>query len=245
MGKEWLHNPLYESKLQSARNAKPLPDSASPSPASSKPNDLASCKGKEEEEEEEEDGLLRDDRGKDLNERPNDEEESALSAVRRLKERLRDMGEELERVRAAADKISVGIDELHSETETKSEEEGCTYTVEEPDEEETECEVGVKVGGGGGGGLVITEVTSPTPSGVPMPDDVIRPRFRRAPRPRPHSLWGEDAAAEGEGEEGGDLFGGRRYEMTQHTRQPTLAVHDASPFCHPHPFCLMAMFFLP
>ena len=67
---------------------------------------------------------------------------------------------------------------------------------------------------------MITEVTSPPPSGVPMPDDVIRPRFRRAPRPRPHSLWGEDAAAEGEGEEGGDLFGGRRYEMTQHTPGP-------------------------
>ena len=183
---------------------------------------MASCEGKEEEDGE--DGLRRrDDRGKDLNERLNDESagaEEALSAVRRLKERLRDMGEELERVRAAADRISVGIDELHSETETKSEEEeGCTYTVEEPDED-TECEVGVKVGGGGGG-LVITEVTSPTPSGVPpIPDDVIRPRFRRARAARPHSLWGEDAAA-AEGEEGGDLFGGRRrYEMTQHTPQP-------------------------
>ena len=91
---------------------------------------------------------------------------------------------------------------------------------------------------------MITEVTSPPPSGVPIHNDVIRPRFRRARRPRPHSLWGEDTA-EGEGEEGGDLFGGRRYEMTQHTHSPTLAVHDASPFCHPHPLCLMAMVFLP
>ena len=239
-GKEWLNNPLYEAKLQSSRNARPLPPDNPPdngdassnpaagcsssSPAascSSEPaNDLASCEGKEEEK----DGLHRDDRGKDLNEGLNDDDEEeggggrggpippktgtenhdsdseAMGMVRRLKERLRDMGEELERVRAAADKISVDIDELQSEdtfeagehcpsafTEPITEE----YVVEEPADEESECEVKV----GGGGGLVITEVTSPTPTRVPT-SSVIRPR--------PHSLWGEDV-------KGDDLFGAKRY----------------------------------
>ena len=213
-GKEWLDNPLYESKPQS-RNAKPLlgddGDDASSNPAGSSSSLAASCSSKPTELAndsascEREDGPRRDDRGKDLNERLNDDEEGdgaamAMSAVRRLKERLRDMGEELDRVRAAADKISVDIDELHSDsvrTEDKFGEGGGEegYTVQEPDEAECEMRRRRREVKGGGGGLTITEVTSPR---VPCP--VIRPR--------PHSLWGEDAAAAGGGE-GDDLFGKR------------------------------------
>ena len=224
-GKEWLNNPVYESKPQS-RNAKTLPPddngaAASSNPAgsssspaasswSSKPTELANDLASREEE----DGLRRDDRGKDLNERLNDEEEggderAAMGMVRRLKERLRDMDEELGKVRAAADRISVEVTELESEAgcdlrggleaamaseATKArnddrnveEEEEGEYTVEEPDE--GECEVRRE-------GLVITEVTSPTP--------MASPRIPSTIRPRPHSLWGEL--------EGGDLFGGKRY----------------------------------
>ena len=226
-GTEWRSNPLYEAKLQ-PRNANPPPaatdkNGGAPSnapgsptctslPSSSKDtdaepaNDPASC----EEGKEAAAAAEREDRGKDLNERLNGGEGDAagpMDTVRRLKERLRDMGEELDRVKRAADRISLDIDELNGgggggpEAGTKEGEGGeSAYLVEEPEEDEEEEEWGMNVAAkGGGAGLVITELASPTPAPRTPP---------RTPPIRPRPFWGEGV----EGEEG-DLFGKRRYAL--------------------------------
>ena len=218
-GAEWRSNPLYEAKPH-PRNANPLPAApdknggassnapGSPTfsslPSSSKhtgtelANDPASCaEGKK--------AADREDRGKDLNERLNGGEGGAepMDTVRRLKERLRDMSEELDRVKRAADKISLDIDELNGgdpEAVTKEGGGECAYLVEEPEEEE---EWGMNMAAKGGGvGLVITEVASPTPAS-------------KTPPIRPRPFWGEEGVEgeeEEEGGEGGDLFG-KRYAL--------------------------------
>ncbi len=215
----WNSNPVYEEAKPFGSSTSSSSSSSSPTvsaPPAVQPEVLIGAGGRDNKPRdavEKSPPLSGDHRGKNLNESlsrgkaeaglgsgshssgngADDDDDEALHMVRQLKERLRNMSDELDRVKIAAGKID---GEMRSGGPEK-ENEQPGYIVEEPEDIQQQRRVHQPPREG----LRITEVTSPPPPSAPLPPTPPSPRSscavggrRRRSRSRgggqrPHSLW--------------------------------------------------------